>query len=519
MPELGALEGVARDWLNRAPALPTRLSVPDVGLVDIAAVRSSDGEPRGALVVARAEDTGTDRSRALAEVELAAALISAIVEAPPTVAARQALVGWASTQIGGRTAFAVSIDRLGVTNEVLGYRAGDTILRSLVGRLEAWAGSAGRIARVGGARYLAIRTDLVDEADAVAAAELLRELLAAPVDVDGRSVSRSASIGVAVDPPGSAPAAELLANAVLSGAAARVAGGDEVRRYDGAASSDHLTRLRLELELHEAIAGDQLRMHYQPEYDLRTGRVVAVEALLRWQHPELGLLGADSFVPYSEQTHTFNTVQRWVIDETCRQLAAWHRAGLAEHLLLRVNVSARQVVRGNINEVLTAALERNQLLGDDVCIEITERRMPSDLSGLAAQLAAWRERGVLVAIDDFGTGDGTLSHLLTLPFDAIKIDQTFVSRLLSDQRSAAVVAGVISLARSLQLDVVAEGVDGPDTAAELVRLGCDRGQGNGLAEAMPPEQLEALLRAQSALSMAPMPAESPAESPHDELYA
>lgn len=512
------VDEAARDWLSGTRPDAARLTIDGLGAIDVATVRTTRNEVRGALAVQRGQNVTTDLSKAMAEIELAAALVATVLDPPSAVAAHQALLGWAAAQVGGLAVFAISIDRMGVTNQVLGYRAGDLILRALVERLEAWAGPDGRVARVGGARYLAIRTDLADEAATLSAAEQLRTLLAEPVDVDGFAVSRSASIGVAADPDGLVQPAELVAHAVVSGGVARAAGGG-VRRYDDAASMERLNRLRLELELHGALAGHQLRVHYQPERDLRTGRIVAVEALVRWQHPNRGLLGADSFVPFAEQTHTFAEVQRWVIEDTCRELASWVREGLAGELVLRVNVSADQVVRGEITDVLLGALDRNALRGEQVCIEITERRMPPEPAQLAAELSAWRARGVVVAIDDFGTGEGTLSHLLTLPFDALKIDQSFVSRLLVDERAAAVVTSVIELAHALGMQVVAEGVDGPDTAAALVRLGCDRGQGNALGEAVPPDELAALLRAQTADPGGTVAVDAPPEAPGQELSA
>jgi EAL domain-containing protein (putative c-di-GMP-specific phosphodiesterase class I) len=254
-----------------------------------------------------------------------------------------------------------------------------------------------------------------------------------------------------------------------------------------------LQRLRLDLELAGALAAGQLRIHYQPEFDLDTGAIVAVEALLRWQHPERGLLSADVFVPESEQTRTFVAVQRWVIETTLDQLARWRAAGIADRLVLRMNVPAPQVLHGGVTPVLLGGLSRLRLPGSRVCIELTERRMPAEVDLLVAELASWRDRGVSVAVDDFGTGEGTLSHLQLLPIDLLKIDQRFVAPMARDARAAAIVAGSVRLAHSLDLGVVAEGVSGPDVARALLALGCTRGQGNSLAEPMAPEAIERLL--------------------------
>ena len=390
----------------------------------------------------------------------------------------------------------MSVDGLGVANEVLGFRAGDLLLDALAGRLADWAGPAGRIASAGGGRFIALRTDLGTGCEGRAAADELREAIAVPVDIDGLAVTRSASIGIAADPDASIAAEALLVSAMRCCAAARAAGGDRCEVYDEAATGAMLERLRLGLELYSAVVDGQLRMHYQPEFDLVTGEVLAVEALLRWQHPELGLLRAERFVPDAEPTRTFTAVQRWVIEESCRQLAEWRKETCADDLLLRVNVPGRLVLEADLTATLCSAIERYALPGTRVCVELTERSMPDDLAALGAELQRWRADGIQVALDDFGTGTATLTHLAVLPVDALKIDQSFVVRLLGDPRAAAVVAGIIDLAAALGLTVVAEGIDGDATADELVRLGCARGQGNALADALEPDRVADLLRRQ-----------------------
>lgn len=491
--EIRALEGIARRWDAGGAHETVRLGVAGLGIVDLAAVRGSTGDIHGALLIVREATDHTDRSTGAAEVELAASLVPSVLGTSFVETARQALVDWAAGQSGPRCAFAISVDRLGETNEVLGHRAGDTVLRSLIGRIEFWAGRFGRVARVGGARYQVIRTDLPDERSARREVERLRELIAEPVTVAGISISRSASIGVSVDADGTQSPDALLWGATRAGAAARDAGGDSVRVYSERAAAGRLRRLRLDLELSGALAAGHLRMHYQPEFDLDTGAIVAVEALLRWQHPQRGLLSADLFVPESEQTRTFVAVQRWVIETTLDQLARWRAAGIADDLVLRVNVPAPQVLHGGVTPILLDGLARFRLPGSRVCVELTERRMPAEVDLLAAELASWRERGISVAVDDFGTGEGTLSHLQLLPIDILKIDQRFVAPMTTDARAAAIVDGAVRLAHSLDLGVVAEGVSGPDVAQALLALGCSRGQGNSLAEPMAPEAIERLL--------------------------
>ena len=219
-------------------------------------------------------------------MELAASLVPSVLGTSFVETARQALVDWAAGQHGARTAIAITVDRLGEANEVLGHRAGDTVLRSLIGRIEFWAGRYGRVARVGGARYLVIRTDLPDEATARREVERLRELIAEPVT--RRAASRSAARQASAwrwTLTAASNRTRLLWGAVRAGAVAVDEGGDSVRFFSEHAAAGRMRRLRLDLELAGALADGQLRIHYQPEFDLDTGAVVAVEALLRWQHP------------------------------------------------------------------------------------------------------------------------------------------------------------------------------------------------------------------------------------------
>ncbi len=492
--ELSALDDLARRWLAGSQDGVEQVPVTGGRRVDIAAVEGERHQTRGVLLVVHPDLPREDVS---VDVEFAAGLISAILDHPPENDGWNALVDWATAQPGPRAAFAVSIDDLDAANEVLGYAAGNAIVRTLVVRMQQWVGAHGRLARTGGGRYVAIRTDLPDAAQACREGERLRQAIARPVVQAGLPLSRSASLGVAVDSAGTVPPRELVRHAVQSAATARSAGGDDLALFDPDAAADRIAQLRLGLELPGALTSGQLRVHYQPEYELGSQRIVGVEALLRWQHPTRGLLGAESFVPLAEHSHAFAAVQRWVVEETCRNLAAWLGAGVADAgFVLRVNVAAAQLLHGDVAGVFVAAVDRHQLPAGSVCLELTERRMPPDRQGLAATLDRLRLRGVAIAVDDFGTGQATLSHLLTLPLDVIKLDRDFVRRLTTNSRAAAIVASVIALARALDLGVVAEGIDGPETTAALLRLGCTRGQGNALSPAAGPDEITDLLRAQ-----------------------
>jgi diguanylate cyclase (GGDEF)-like protein len=423
-----------------------------------------------------------------------------VPETGPRMADLNSLRALGTTVQGGNssgaplTAYVVGIDGLSVVNDVLGYPAGNQLLEVIGARLSEWVGASGGVTALGGARFAVLRTDLPTQDAALRDASRLASRLAEPTEVAGSRVSRSASIGLA-----HGPAAEdtlgLIGRAIDALRHARAAGGNTVRAFDASEHARLLTRFRLELALHSAAEDGSLRLVYQPEFDLRSGALHAVEALLRWQHPERGLLGPDEFIGLAEESDAIGEIGAWVIDEAFAQLAAWQREIGDTRLLLRVNVAATQLTRHDAVGRISAALARHRLRGEQICVEITERTMPTDLNPLAAELARLRLLGASVAIDDFGTDHSTFVHLNALPVDTIKIDRSFVAGMHEDVRSAAIVAALIRLARTFGLDVVAEGVDSEEVISDLLALGCNRAQGNLLAPAQPAAQMTPILRA------------------------
>ena len=485
-------------WLSTGAPGSDAPAVVDDERLEFAAINAPDGSTRAVLAVQRP----VRRPRPAAQGERIAAVAAlagyVLDAAEPTMddtesAARAALTD-AARAAARPAVFAIGLDRLAVVNEVYGRPAGDTVLHATAARIADWAGPRATVVRLSGTRFGVTRDDVPDVGAAVHAANDLRDRIAAPVVVAGIPISRSASIGVVVGNGTGADPAGLIGKAVRGSLGARESGGDAVRTYDSDLADQRLGRLQLELELHNALQTRQLRLFYQPEFDLRTGALLAVEALLRWEHPRLGLIRAEAFVDDTERTRTFAAVQAWVLDEACRQLAAWQTLPGAHGLGLRINVSAWHLARGEAAEDVLATLQRYGLSPESVCVELTERRMPRRMEAIEQALATLAGHGISVALDDFGTGQGAVAQLITLPVDTIKVDQSFVTAMRTDPRADALVAGLIALATSLSLESVAEGVDGADTAARLVRLGCTRGQGNSLGEAMPADQVERLLR-------------------------
>ena len=271
---------------------------------------------------------------------------------------------------------------------------------------------------------------------------------------------------------------------------AKAQGRDRAVRFDRSMRDAVVERIRTETDLRRAIENGQFEVHYQPEFVLDSGQIVGAEALLRWHHPERGLLTAGAFIALVEETGLVVDVGRWVLGEATMQAARWVRDG--HDIIIRVNLSARQLRSAIVGEV-QQALSAAALAPERLCLELTETAIMDDVQESARILQEFRDLGVQVAIDDFGTGFSSLAYLKRFPVDILKIDRTFVDGVGVDPDDTAIVRSVIGLARTLRLEVVAEGIEDQTQIAELVRLGCNRGQGFHLARPAPPAEIEMLL--------------------------
>lgn len=500
------VESLARDWLlAREPHETSAVRSVDGWWLAFAAVGAPSLPLDGALVAVR--DPGSPIADTECELLVfAGRALSSLTGTAPLGSERewrrsghragmglQSLCQGLDGRNGMLSAFAVRLDLLSAAADVLGGGAADEIIRTTRRRIERWAGT-GRVLQLAGADFLVLRDDHADATSAAADADRLRHLLVQPVDVGTARVSRTASIGVATSARRAVSASVLLATAFGALREAQASGGNAVR-VDGEAQSCQLERLRLEVELQRAVQNEALRLYYQPEYDLRSGALLGVEALLRWQHPERGLLHPDEFIDVAEASQSMTDVGEWVLREALRQLAQWQAEFPRAQLTMRVNVAASQFGSDNLVDLILHEIGRHGLRSRQVCVEITERTMPTNLGDISAGLAALRKAGVQSAIDDFGTGQSSFAHLRQLPVHAIKIDRGFVAELPADVRSRGIVTSMVQLADVLGLDVVAEGVESHEVAAELIRLGCSRAQGNLLGAAMRAEQIRGLLQA------------------------
>ncbi len=390
--------------------------------------------------------------------------------------------------------FFLDLDRLKALNDFLGHSAGDTFIRSLAQRLTENVDAGDMIARLGGDEFVIVPAKTMDAVGAELEATRLQQLISRRVAVGNESVSRGVSVGVALGVPGETSVSDVLRRADHALLAAKSGGGNGVVVFSDAMRAQFELQDDVELNLRTAVSDGSLVLHYQPEVDLRTGRIVALEALVRWNHPTRGLLPPGAFVGVAEATNLAGELGRWVLRAACEQFSEWRRRGLAANVVIRINVSPVQLVTLDFVERIEEVLRAFGIDGSSVCLEITEHVVVQDLVRTRQTLHALKRMGVQIAIDDFGTGYSSLSHLKALPVDAVKIDRGFVQRLGDSDDDLAIVKSIIGLAGSFGLGVVGEGVETAVAARTLVGLGCYRAQGYLIARPMPASEVEAPLR-------------------------
>ena len=397
----------------------------------------------------------------------------------------------------GRPRFAVlyfDLDRLEALNDVLGHTAGDEFLRTVAERLRRFTDDDSLLCRWGGDEFVLLLPCASTEDEAYVEACSLLMSVTARVELAGDVVSRTASIGVAVARPGIDTVDSVIAGADQAAIAAKSAGGNAVSLFTDEIRERTALRNDIELHLRAAIENDALLLHFQPEIDLTTGRITAVEALVRWLHPTRGMIPPADFVGIAESVNLATELGRWVLNEACRTYASWRQRLGGSTITLRVNVSPAQLVSRDFIRVVETTLARHAMSPADLCIEITEVAVVHDVTLAARALAAVRALGVRVAIDDFGTGYSSLSHLKTLPVDAVKIDREFVAHLDTDADDRAIVGAVVTLAKAYRLDLIAEGLETVEARTALLDLGCTRAQGYLYARPEPAETVYDMLR-------------------------
>ncbi|WP_296942298.1 EAL domain-containing protein [uncultured Massilia sp.] len=388
----------------------------------------------------------------------------------------------------------ITLDRFKIVNDSLGPALGDELLRQFSTRLVRCVRLRDTIGRLGGDEFALMLTMRGEQQadEAVAVANEVREALRAPFDLNGQQAVLTASIGIAMYPDDARDPGTLVKYADVAMVRAKEAGRDGYRFFTSGMNVQVLARLELELALRGAIEGGQFELHYQPKLDLNTGRVTGVEALLRWRRPGIGLVYPAEFVPVMEETGMVVRVGAWIIDEACRQIAAWNAEGVRD-VRVAVNVSSRQFVEGDLESDIRAALERHRVDPGLLELELTESALMSNAEHTIAVLESLKRLGIRIAIDDFGTGYSSLAYLKRFPIDKLKIDIAFVRDITTNPDDAAIALAIISMAHSLHMQVIAEGVESRAQMALLRRHRCDEIQGFHFSRALPSAELARLV--------------------------
>ena len=394
---------------------------------------------------------------------------------------------------GSVAALFLDLDRLKAINDFLGHTAGDQFIRAVAERLRAKVAASSLIARLGGDEFVVVPASHMGIGEAESLALELHAALCDRVNIDGELVTRTVSIGVAVGTPGFDTTSDLLRRADQAVLSAKNAGGNQVAIFTDEMSKRSAFRNDIELHLQDVIDSGALTLHYLPEVDMRTGQILAAEALVRWQHPVWGLLSPDAFIGVAESINLAGELGRWIIRAACAQFASWRASGVGRNILLRLNVSPVQLVSDGFVNSVANIIDEFCLDGSSLCLEITESVVVQDIETTRTTLGGLNKLGVQVAIDDFGTGYSVLSYLKDLPVDTLKIDRSFVRELGVNAGDLAIVRAVIALAEAFGLELVAEGVESELAARTLLEHGCHRAQGFLLSRPLPADEAEALL--------------------------
>ncbi|MGK2952239.1 MAG: putative bifunctional diguanylate cyclase/phosphodiesterase [Thiobacillus sp.] len=387
----------------------------------------------------------------------------------------------------------MDLDRFKHINDSLGHAVGDRLLQSVAHRLVGSMRHSDTVSRQGGDEFVLLLPDIEHVDDVSLSAQKMLMTLARPYLIDRHDLHIGASIGISIYPGDGQDAATLIKHADIAMYHAKESGRNNYKFFEPDMNARAVQRQSTEAGLRGALERQEFVLHYQPKIDLRSGTIVGVEALVRWQHPQRGLLEPTEFVPIAEDSGLILPLGRWVLREACRQARAWQDAGLPP-ITVAVNTSALEFRAGDFLEYLRATLDESRLEPRYLELELTESVLMRDAASADSVLHALSDLGVKLAVDDFGTGYSSLSYLRQFPIDTLKIDQTFVNQLTRNPDDATIVSAVISMGKSLKQRVIAEGVETAEQAAFLLAQHCDEGQGYFFGRPMGAEALAILLQ-------------------------
>jgi diguanylate cyclase (GGDEF)-like protein len=378
----------------------------------------------------------------------------------------------------------VDLDRFKIINDSMGHATGDRLLQEVANRLRLVVGSTGELARMGGDEFAILTTSITEE-DLRQLAENVRGELATTFHIDGGVLQIGGSIGISRYPADADSPDELMKTADLAMYCAKNMGRNKIVHFNSDMATRFQSRTRTESELQVAIHDQQFELYFQPQFNLHADKVDAVEALIRWNHPERGLIPPDEFIPVAEECGLLPVLGNWVMDEACRQCACWLNENRLS-LRVAVNVSTEQFLQPNFVLEVLKCLKKHNLDPKYLELEVTESVVMADIEVVVASLTLLQKAGIKIALDDFGTGYSSLSYLQDLPLDTLKIDKTFIQKLLQgNQQHESITETIASLARTLGLETVAEGVETEDQLAHVTNLGISVVQGYWYSRPVP----------------------------------
>ena len=383
----------------------------------------------------------------------------------------------------------LDLDKFKATNDSFGHASGDDLLKQTAGRIQDAIRDDDTVARVGGDEFVVVCDD-VSAMETHVIAQRILEALRRPTRLADQDVVVTASLGIAVAGPGATPDT-LLRDADLAMYRAKQAGGGGIEVFDEELRSEFEQRLTITAALRHGLERQEFTVYYQPIVNLSTRRMVSAEALVRWHHPDGSLVSPEAFVPIAEETGLIVPIGAWVLEQACRDLVSWQRVDPA--MTMAVNLSVRQVLSPDLVELVEGILARTGARPEDLSLELTESLLMDDLAHWGTTLDLLKEIGIGLVIDDFGTGYSSLSYLKRFPFDAVKVDRSFVDGLGTDPHDTALVGAIVAMAEALNLETIAEGVETLDQAAALGALRCRRAQGFYFARPMPADEVSRLI--------------------------
>jgi diguanylate cyclase (GGDEF)-like protein len=383
----------------------------------------------------------------------------------------------------------LDLDNFKTINDSLGHAAGDRLLIEMAQRLRGSVRQSDTVARLGGDEFLIILDQIASAELAAGIAHKVIQACAQPLTLDHLSITATCSIGIAVSGPAEDDFDTLLQRADMAMYRAKAAGRNALKIYDQSMDTKAAEQLHLASKMRTALGKSEFTLHYQPQFDLRSGQIIGAEALVRWRHPELGLVPPGKFIPVAENSGLIVEMGEWIVFEACRQAKQWQVEGLG-NIVVGINISPIQFRRGDVEKLVASALKNTQLSPELIELELTESLLLEDSEHLKVILQNLRSLGLSFSIDDFGTGYSNLSYLKHFEVERLKIDQSFIRRLTEDAHDEAIVSAIIQVANSLQLQLIAEGIEDQNTLNRLIELGCAQGQGYYWSPAIPADEFK-----------------------------